>query len=56
MGEEEKPQIPAEERRGGDKPDWENTRPGEELHEFPDAAPETVTEIKPDYDEPEDAA
>lgn len=29
--------LPAEERRGGDHPDWANARPGEELPELPGA-------------------
>ncbi len=41
--------VPAEERRGGDKPDWAHARPGEELPEFPDAVPKIIAEIEPDY-------
>ncbi len=28
---------PAEERRGGELPDWDNTRPGEPLPDYGDA-------------------
>lgn len=54
--EDQKPGTPAEERRGGDKPDWAHAKSGEELPELPDASPETVTQIKPDYDEDGDDA
>lgn len=48
-----KPKLPPEEHRGGDKPDWSNARPGEELPELPDA----VLPLKIDNDyEPEDSA
>lgn len=41
-------QQPAEERRGGDKPDWTHVQAGEELPEFPDAAPPVT--IDDEYD------
>jgi hypothetical protein len=43
---------PAEERRGGDKPDWANARPGQELAEFPAAVPDVTADADSD-DEPE---
>lgn len=38
MCEEKKP-LPAEEHRGGDKPDWAHAKAGQELPELPDIVP-----------------
>lgn len=41
--------VPAEESRGGNRPDWAGARPGAELPELPTVIPEVVMEIAPDY-------
>lgn len=47
MCEEKKP-LPAEEHRGGDKPDWANAKAGRELPELPDIVPPVT--IVDDYE------
>ena len=44
---EQQPDIPAEETRGGENPDWDRTRPGEPLPEkIPEPDPEVLEAVR----------
>ncbi len=53
MGKHEKPGVPSQETRGGNRVDWKNAVPGEALPELPpDAYPEPdSTELPVMYDD-----